>query len=377
MHHVYIRFDGPRLFSCLSDSGQLYLSVFVEEDESNETYIYVAVSPERLAAIQSGHISLREAFADPANGGLWKVTSDGRWSWVESPIDSNWLPHQDARLDIESPTQQSLDVANLQVEARNIQRDIVAIELDSYSATTEYPLGPIARIMNTFQDTVDALGEIATSRPSDRGPIPRALLEETQLNLYGLRAASFAFLVSTDPARPKLFDANVVTSSLGLLMSLMGASSSPDELQIVMGQIHKRATSRYSELLEELDHSGSSVKVILAEPSGQTREVTMTKAQILASLGAARRALNPEEEEIQVDGLLIGVNERLHSFEIFDESLGRRYRGKADSTSVTSMIGLVVGQVYRVRLIDSKTIHSVTEQEEHQYRLIDIEPLIR
>lgn len=375
--HVYIRYDGPKLFSCISDSGQYYISAFVEDDDAGETFIYAAVSVDRLAAVQSGNAPLHIAFSDPLNQGVWKIDGNAQCDWVQSPIPDEWLPSKDARLSFETPTQAPLDRGELLREARAIRRSIVAFELDSLSGTTEYPLGPISRVMGSLQDTVDAFGQIVTMTPSDKGRISQVVLDETQLNLYGLRAASFAFLVSTDPSNPRLLNDDVATQSFNLLETLMESSANPDELVDAVSGLHKRAASRYAELLEELDHSGSGLTMIHAESEGSVREVHMTKAQVMVSLGAVRRVIAPEEIEITVEGRLVGVNERLSSFEIHDEHLDRRYKGKADSGFESMLTGLTVGEHYRVQMIDSLIVQSLTDEEEHKYRLVGIDAIHR
>ena len=45
MVEVYDFYDGPRLFSCASETGSLYLGYWADQDERGDAWIYVNVSP--------------------------------------------------------------------------------------------------------------------------------------------------------------------------------------------------------------------------------------------------------------------------------------------------------------------------------------------
>jgi hypothetical protein len=50
---VYIHYDRPLLFSCRDKVGQKYISVLVEEDDDeNETWLYVPVSQRRFEMLR-------------------------------------------------------------------------------------------------------------------------------------------------------------------------------------------------------------------------------------------------------------------------------------------------------------------------------------
>src|SRR5690242_4453385 len=101
---VFISFDGPRLFSCVNESGQRFLGLHVDEDEEAEYFLYSPASTQRLDAVRSGQLPLREAFAEPNDGGAWLVRDPGRASdvsavWYPSmDLRDEWLPDPNVRL---------------------------------------------------------------------------------------------------------------------------------------------------------------------------------------------------------------------------------------------------------------------------------------
>ena len=70
---VYIYYDQPVLFSCKNAAGHLYLVLAADENDQYETWLYAAVSVERLNHIRSGAIDLHDAFADSEDGFLLQV----------------------------------------------------------------------------------------------------------------------------------------------------------------------------------------------------------------------------------------------------------------------------------------------------------------
>jgi hypothetical protein len=102
---VYEYYDGPRLFACRSAAGQLYLAVWIDEDEATETWLYAALSPQRLEQIRGGAIDLHDAFRYAENGSVYRVVVPGTpgISQVDaiecSALAADMLPLPGERLD--------------------------------------------------------------------------------------------------------------------------------------------------------------------------------------------------------------------------------------------------------------------------------------
>ena len=70
---IYAYYDQPVLFACKNSDAHFYLVVAADENDQDETWLYVEVSAERLDLIRSGAIDLHDAFADSENGHLFQV----------------------------------------------------------------------------------------------------------------------------------------------------------------------------------------------------------------------------------------------------------------------------------------------------------------
>src|SRR5665213_1776292 len=108
LDEVFVRYDGPRLFSCSNEAGAHFVGVFVDEDADSETYIYAPASEARLAAVRSGQLDLRSALADPLDGGVFVVRSSGgatETSWrPAADVPPEWLPDENVRLNVPTTT---------------------------------------------------------------------------------------------------------------------------------------------------------------------------------------------------------------------------------------------------------------------------------
>ena len=93
---VYTYYDQPVLFSCKNAAGHLYLVLAADEKDQYETWLYAAVSVERLNHIRSGAIDLHDAFADTEDGFLLQVMVpyDDQTPFRPEPIQSNQISEE-------------------------------------------------------------------------------------------------------------------------------------------------------------------------------------------------------------------------------------------------------------------------------------------
>lgn len=373
--HTFLKFDVPRLFTCVSESGQHYLALFVDVEEARDLYAYSAVSTSRLAAIQSGQLPLRLAFEEPSDGGLWVADDDETCEWRETPIPQDWLPHPSITLNMPTATQGPLDRYELQREAAAIRRDIFALELDTPWGTTEYPVEPATAIMSLVQETVESLGQIVEDKPTNRGAIQSEIRSGTELSIYGLRAASFALLLAASPAVNTLFGPRLASESISMLMTIFDSSSSEESLQHSLQSLHPRAIKKLRTLYESLDGKSESIGVIHARSDGTSSEVRISQSMLDASLRILNAIDQPIVRDFEIRGHLLGANERLRSFELHDEELDRRYTGKVPVDGARLVTGLTVGDTYLVTLRETLEIATATGEETPKYSLIAISPL--
>lgn len=378
MIEIYLSYDGPRLFACVNEAGQKFFGLFVDEDDEAEFYLYAPASEARFSAIRAGGLPLRRAFEDPTDGGAFLVRSpltgeEDSIDWLTADdIAEDWLPEAEVSLAIPTDTQKRLDSEELRLEAEAVGRTLAAFELDTPWATTEFSLRSVGEVMRLVQESVDSFAQIVKQKPTERGAVQRDILEEAELSLYGLRAASFAFITASAP-RGRLFEDPLVPQSLSILLDVMAASESEERLQESLSVLRPRALSKYRDLLEQLEDNETGLLALVAPPTQMVRQSRLTRDGVRNSLRLVRKSMEGEIETIDVEALLFGVNVRTKTFELFDDTNDRRYSGRAIDSARDQILGLTIGERYRARLLREAEVQPVTGEVHYKYRLTEID----
>jgi len=375
IHEVYIAHDGPRLFSCKNRLGTSYFGLFVEEDDNSEIYLFSAVSPTRFTAIRSGQIPLRAAFTEPHDGWVFVATFGLHTPEEEvSPllaqeIDPSWLPDDDAFLRYETPTALSLDIEELTAESSGALRSVAAFELDAPYRTTQFSLRDLGGIMRLVQDNMDSLGQVVQNKKTNRGAVQQDILERSQLDFHGIRAASFAFTV-TPSATGQLIEDPQIQASFSLLLGMISAGSDEAALREALATLHGRARAKYRDLLEALEDADSGITLMVADPTGASRTSTLDRDGVGRSLKLVRASLDDDaKRRFTVEAILVGINVRTFSFEILDEANNKKYSGRVDKEARARLVGLTTGERYEVVLLEEAEVLPLTGEIHHKYRM--------
>lgn len=72
---VHAFYDRPVLFVCVSDTGQRYLVVLIDEEPGSDIWLYLPLSESRLADLIAARVDLHTAFSQP-EGLLYEVCDD-------------------------------------------------------------------------------------------------------------------------------------------------------------------------------------------------------------------------------------------------------------------------------------------------------------
>jgi hypothetical protein len=99
---VYDFYDAPRIFSARNATGTYFLAFWSGTVETQDEWLYVSTSPERLNAVVEGELALREAFKHPENDVVWHVITselgDSAKPLHPAELAEDWLPPVGDRL---------------------------------------------------------------------------------------------------------------------------------------------------------------------------------------------------------------------------------------------------------------------------------------
>jgi len=65
---IYEFFDIPVLFACGNNTGQLFISVWIDETDEDTKWLFAPVSRSRFNALRFGKVDLNEVFLKPEGG---------------------------------------------------------------------------------------------------------------------------------------------------------------------------------------------------------------------------------------------------------------------------------------------------------------------
>ena len=301
LDEVFVRYDGPRLFTCRNESGQTFLVVFADETEDTEAFLYAPVSPFRWAAVRSGQLPLRRVFERPLDNHVFLVRSNIKTGettcqrLLSSQISTEWLPSESARLQLPTTTKHAFTSDELGRRAASAERSHAAFELDAGSLRTEYPLRSLGLVMVALQDVLETVGQVVRNERINRGAVSSGIMTEAALDFVDVEAASFVLIVApATSGQLQLFESPLVRESVRYMMDLMAIGDEPDRLREALTKMHSRAVSKYRNLLEEIAETESSLTAFLARPHEAVERIELTKRGVRTSLAVLQTANSAE-----------------------------------------------------------------------------------
>lgn len=248
----YVDYDGPRVFSCISSTDQMYLAVWVAEDLEYDDWIYVPISAARLAMVRSGGIELRDAFRDPEGGAVYVVTlpldgPDSVASMHGSDLQPELLPASGFRLDVPTHTVPDADPRDLW-HRRTIQerrpRVRIEVEIPRYFRT-EAPTRQVGSLLLATQNLFDNVGmALLTGDPAQRGRIRGEITQQTATDVVGLAAASFVVEIASSNL-DNLFDGSAFTEVTQRVLGLLDTTLEREALVESLRVLRPRAAKSF------------------------------------------------------------------------------------------------------------------------------------
>jgi len=381
---IYEFYDKPLLVSCRNATGQLFLSILVDEDEAYEVWYFLAVSERRFQHIRSGHIDLFSAFFDPEDGYLQEVRVSiiqkenmpqfVKLIWQHDLSHEN-LPLPGEFLQIDTETLVHLDNL-LTVKADQSKREYLRLHLEFANIhRTEAPAKKFAEILYALQETVDALGQSIAGNATRIGAIPKYLRDLMGLNLVDVGAGSFEVELAS-VQMVDMFDESSVGRSIKELFDLIGLGADETLLTRRLQELQIRVAAKYASLLKTISDDVSSTEFEWAtpkQPSTQKAEMSAESAKLVLSVIEQTQFEPPQI--LNIRGRLIGANLDKKNYEIWAKGVNDKnviYSGRATDSALDSLAGAVLGQEYDATIRQLKVINLVTADVDEKNELLSL-----
>jgi len=384
MVETYVFYEAPRLFCARSNSGQRYLGIFVDEDETSETYLYVPMSDDRFIATRSGLLSVRDSVVAAEAPILSVRTTYGddeseteEWSQIESAaLRDEWLPDPEAILQLPTPTQQEFTPAALAQRSTAEGRTLLGLRLPDASLRTEYAARDVVAFIGRVQDATSSLGQEIRGHPTTAGMLPGDVLDETELALVELQAASFVVIL-TPTARPigqLPLEPPLARQSLDYLLNLAEAAGEDAAFRAQVSELHRRAKKKLHDFFETIVDVGAPITLALARPNDSDRNVELTVGNARLGLAVLAETEEDSEELPPFSAHLIGVNLRTKSYEVNRISDGQKFSGGMEPGALDMISGKPTGEDHEYEVVIRKeiSVDAVTGEERPRFRLLSI-----
>lgn len=390
---VWLEFDGPRLFVARNTLGHAFVFNAIDETDTAIEYLAVPLSELRLRMIRSGGLALRAAFTAPEEEYVFAVSADysdqvvGVTQLAPADLTEQQLPAADARLSIPTDTLTEFDPDDLPLRARSEGRTLVAIRLNPPTLVrSEYPARSLSIVLRSVQALADALVQEDAGKPTKRGGLPRQVLEDAELALVDLQAASFVAVLApsrssrSTPTVPSLgLEMPTVLRALekmhAVLVAAASSQASATSLREAASEMGVRTLAKVRELLEAGVDQQTSLSLYIAPPEAEMRAVVVSTAAASTALLVLSTFDELEDQFELRNARLVGVNLRTARFELHDPEVEPgRFVGRIAESARAEIEGLPTGEAHRYQatLNSSTTVSELSDELKISYSLISI-----
>ncbi len=394
VEETWLAFDGPKLFVARNRTGQSFLFNAIDEDEESISYLAVAMSEKRRAMVRSGGLGLRAAFTAP-EGGVFRVTCDyelgeARAELVEvERLSDAELPTDDAYVSVPTETLPSFHPDTLASRALAEGRTLVGLRLNPPTlARSEYPVRPLSDALRAMQSLAEAMVQEESGTTTVRGPLPAQVIEDGELAVLDLEAASFVAILApsrsarSTPSMPSLgFEMPTTAAALERAHSLLRAVASsehdPEILRSSIQGLGVRAVTKIRDLLEVALDQNTPLTVYVAPPGGPVEEVRVSTGDASAGVLVLSERDASLEEIVLESAWIVGVNLRTWVFELHDPTAEpNKFSGRVTEHARSQIEGLPTGEAHRyvAEIVSESSFSDLTDEVKVRYSLKSIRP---
>ncbi|MGW1344258.1 DUF6575 domain-containing protein [Kribbella sp. NPDC002412] len=377
LDETFVYYDGPRVFSAKTLADHQYIAAWAEARPTEDLWIYTPISAARLRMVKSGAITLREAFTR-SEGVVYIATlphqadsGDRIETWNASELRDEWLPDEDYRLGISTPTvKPALDGDSLRrlaiQESRGRLR--VHVRLPDY-LRTEAPTKKIGELLIATQSVIENIGlSLLTDNPPQAGRIPVEVATETDTNVVALSAASFVVELAPTVG-DDLFGGSAFSRIAEQLLKLLDTGLEREPLFEDLVRLRPRGARSFRNFVRTLASTGGDIAV-----SSASAVLPYTERQLSADrLGTLNTILNnliaDDQFEIRGRMRLYRADVDAKQFGLRDEETGNTYTGFVTDRASRQFDHAEMNEIYDVVISEFRTLDEATGEHRPRYIL--------
>lgn len=381
---VFHFYDGPRLFTCESASGSLYVVFWLGESDSTDDWLYVPVSATRLELVRAGDFSLQECVLRPEDGWLWRVATAPETGDLTS-IDAI-EPEELAPDDIPDPDSYLEGLGAAERERPPVPTELYAsranLDVVDFALTGEGRRRPtigartLSNAVGSLQSVVDAIALSQAGFRSRKGRVPHGIKENVQLEVAGAFPSSFGLRMEA-AVPPDLFGEAPTTPVFKALLGLISAGSDEQRLADELAVLGGRVAGQYTALMTKLASVRAGFKLRWASPavfeSFSAPDVSWEKALQISD--ALLRTIEGVSEIYEIRARLDGIDVITKRFHLLNLETDERLRGHISEAYVPharSEQARVPG-TYNATIQELQEVHPLSGDVKEKYILLNLE----
>lgn len=374
-HRIYLFYEEPQIFSCMTKTLQSYLFLAIPtENDADNAWLAAPISTGRLLKAEKNAVEIRDIFTKP-EALLWRIVqSEDRYT--VATIDPNtltdeMLPETGEFLDFVEAMEIAPSANTPVNQAVREMRDILEISLEKDDThISEIPCTALGDTLNNIQQLIYA---IAFKDGGIRGSIPKNIKEDCTLCVAGMFAASVGVRLKSNDFCD-IYMETPLTITLGDFNRLFSVAGDRERLREFLSTQNPRVAVRYRALLRSLLSNKTGIRINNASPNNQTFARHFSTKELMCNLNLIDSEIEEMVKHVTVYGKLVGANVERCSFEFItteDENI-RGSIAPALSSSVFSVPQIVEADI-EIRI----GADSMTREEKLLYTLTSITPIVQ
>lgn len=373
-HHIYLFYEEPQIFSCITKSMQLYFVVAIPSESDEEaTWLLVPISSGKLLKAEKNAIEIRDLLLNPESLLLKVEQTQNEFSIISvtpGTLTEDLLPESGELLDFVNGMEILPPSETPAVQASQEMRDIIEISLEKDDThITEISCTALGDMLNNVQQLIYAL---AFKDGGLRGTIPKKVKEDCALCATGMFAASVGVRLKSCELCD-LYKETPLTKTLQDFNQLFMVAGNKEQLREFLATQNPRVAVRYRTLLRSLLSNKTGIKINNASPNNNVFSKHFSTKELSINLDFINSEIEEIVEQITVYGRLVGANVERCSFD-FITTDNERIKGQIASTLISSVFS--VPQSVEADLEIRVGTDSMTREEKLLYTLTAIRPTV-
>ena len=372
-YHIYLFYDEPHLFSCVTKTQQFYFMTTIPNDNADNSWLAVPISTGKLSLLEKNAVEIRNAFVEPESL-LWRIDyHEQKYDSYLCDLDSlsqELLPESGELLDYSAEQELSPSTDTPAEQSRREMRDVIEISLEKGNQhISELPCTVLSEVLDNVQQLVYAIGY---KRGGLSGPIPQRIRDDNTLSVTGMFAASVGIRLKSKDLSD-LFGETRLTKSLAELNHLFNCMDDKQEIKKYITMHNPRVAIKYRSFLRSLVRNNTGFKINNASPNNNSYCRSFSTEQLAASLELINSEIKEIVEFKTLYGTIVGINVANDTF-TFITTDKEKIRGNLSDTMKGNVFE--VPQVVEANLEIRVGTDSFTQEEKLLYTLMSIKPLV-